>query len=292
MQETEKCSVISIIGPTNAGKSSLVNALVGEKISIVTHKVQTTRSTIKGIINCGTSQLIFVDTPGIFKPKRGLEKLMTKTAWRTFSDGEVAMLVIDSSKGITNNVKSIITNITNPAIAVLNKVDLVNKPELLQLTTQINSLFNFDMTFMVSALTNSGVEDIKKYLATTAPVFPWIYTQDEVTDASLKFILSEITREQLFLRIHQELPYQSIVETEMVKEINEEQVEVYQVIYVISENHKKIITGKNRSTLNYIIKHSTQAMEKEMQKKVSLNLFIKVRKEWISNEQILSNIGY
>ena len=293
MQEGEKrCSIITVVGPTNAGKSSIVNSMVGEKVSIVTHKVQTTRSTIRGIVNHNNTQLIFVDTPGIFIPKRNLEKIMTKTAWRSFSDTEVTMLVLDSKKGITNNVKNIISKTNPPAIALLNKIDLVNKPDLLHLSAQLNSLFSFDKIFMVSALKNDGIDDVKNYLAKISPKSPWLYPEDQITDAPLEFELSEITREKLFLRVHKEIPYKLIVETEMIKESDDNKIIVYQVIYVTSENHKKIINGKNRLTIDSIAQNARHEMKNILKKDILLNLFIKVKKEWVSNERILSNIRY
>ncbi|MBQ4875439.1 MAG: GTPase Era [Rickettsiaceae bacterium H1] len=290
-QNKEKCAIIAIIGPTNAGKSSLINCLIGKKISIVTHKVQTTRSIIRGIVNHNNSQLIFIDTPGIFIPKRNLEKIMNKTARKSFSGNDITMLMLDANKGITQNVKNIADRISSPTIAVLNKIDLVKKPKLLSLSAQLNSLFPFDKTFMISALKNDGVNDLKDFLAKISPECPWMYSENKITDAPQKFILSEITREKLFFRIHQELPYQSIVETEMVKEDSNEIV-IYQIIYVISENHKRIINGKNKLTLASITKEASDEMEKELKKKVLLNLFVKIKKEWVSNEKIVSNMGY
>lgn len=288
----QKCLAVSIVGPTNAGKSTLINTLVGSKVSIVTHKVQTTRSTIRGIVNYKNSQLIFVDTPGIFSPKRGLEKLMVKTAWNELLDTEVNMLILDSDKGITENIQCIIKKLSAPTIAVLNKVDLLHKPRLLALSEKLNNLFSFDEIFMISALKNNGIQDLKEYLSAIAPEHPWVYPEEQVTDAPLKFTLAEITREKLFLRIHRELPYQLMVETEMINTDNKDETVVYQAVYVNSHNHKKILTGKNKSTLNNIIQRSRYDMEKMLKSPVMLNLFVKVKKEWISKQNIVCNIAY
>lgn len=296
MEKKEKCAVVAIIGPTNAGKSSLVNAIMGQKLSIVTHKVQTTRFTIRGIKNHAGTQLVFIDTPGIFTPKRHLEKMMTKTAWSTFSDTEISMLVLDSKKGVTDNVIKIIAKIESSAIVVLNKIDLVNKFELLVLASKVNSLFAFEKTFMISANQNNGVGDIEKYLLRVAPEVPWIYSEGQCTDAPLEYLLSEITRKRLFLRIHQEIPYGLIVETEMIDDGKADgkadTLVVYQVIYVGSESHKRIIVGKNRATLESIIYFASYEMQKQTKKNVSLNLFVKVKKDWVNNPHILSNISY
>ncbi len=288
----KKHIVVSIQGPTNVGKSSLINCFVGKKISIVTHKVQTTRSAIRGIVNRGDVQLIFVDTPGIFLPKNALEKMIVKTAWRSLLSCEMSMLVIDSKKGISKNVKNIIKNIETSAIAVLNKVDLVDKRNLLSLANEIYELFQFDKIFMVSALKNDGVDDIISYLTQKAANENWLYSEKQATDAPLKFILSEITREKLFLRIHKEVPYKLLVETEKVKEAGNHEIMVFQAIYVYTQNHKKIITGKNGSTLKHIEQLVCEEIYCSLKRKAILRLFIKVRKNWIGNERIFSHLYY
>ena len=288
---TTKCGIITIVGPTNAGKSTLINSLVNNKISIVTHKVQTTRYTIRGIVNYNNTQLIFVDTPGIFSPKSHIEKLMVNTALGACYNTETTMVVLDSAKGITNNIRKIIKKISSPAIALLNKVDLVNKVDLLSLSENVNKLFTFERIFMISALKNNGVEDIKKYLAQISPEGPWMYPEEQISDAPLQFILSEITREKVMLRVHQEIPYQIIVETEKIDE-NEDEIQISQILYVVSQNHKKIVIGKNGGTLRHIIIRSTISMSKKLQKKIVLNVFIKVRKDWVNDQYVLSNIGY
>ncbi len=287
----QRCSIITIVGPTNSGKSTLINSLVDAKVSIVTHKVQTTRYTIRGITNYQNAQLIFVDTPGIFSPNNTMEKFMVNTALGACANTEITMLTIDATKGITHNIKKLLKQINKPAIALLNKIDLIEKCNLLPLSNELSQLFDFDKIFMISALKKNGLDDVKEYLAQISPEEPWAYPEDQISDAPLEFVLSEITREKVMLRVHKEIPYKVIVETEQIESL-EDKLIVHQVLYVTSNNHKKIIIGNHGSALRDIIRKSTSSMNNKLEKVVDLHLFIKVRKDWINNQRVLSHISY
>lgn len=286
-----KAAFIAVVGNTNVGKSTLVNKLVGAKISIVTPKVQTTRARIRAILTEGNTQLVFTDTPGIFIPKKTLERHIIKNAWQGFAGVDIIILVIDPRYKIDDSFKGIVRRLSDPAILVINKIDLIEKGGLLALAAELNELYNFERTFMISALKNSGVKDLRKYLFALAPPGIWHYNAEDETDMPLKFNLAELTREKLFLRLHQELPYSLTVETEAIIEKPDKTI-VNQVIYVNHEGHKKIVIGTGGEAIKKVRLLATAEMEKLLQKTVNLFLFIKVRANWEDKAEILSTVSY
>ena len=241
-EAAKRCGFVAILGAPNAGKSTLVNALVGSKVAIVTHKAQTTRSLTRGIAVEGNSQLIFTDTPGIFAPKRRLDRAMVTSAWGVAQDADLVSLLIDAQRGLDDEARIILERLAplrQPKILVLNKIDLVPKTELLALSARLNEAMAFEATFMISALTGDGVADLKRWLAARAPEGPWHYPEDQLTDASLRQFAAEITREKLYLRLHQELPYRATVETEAWKELKDGSVRIEQTIFVERESQRK-----------------------------------------------------
>jgi GTP-binding protein Era len=286
-----KSAFVAVVGNSNVGKSTLVNNLVGMKVSIVTHKVQTTRSRIRAIYTKSPTQLVFVDTPGIFRPKKKLERYIVKNAWSAFSGVDIFVLVIDPRQQITEDIQTIIKKLGDHAILVINKIDLIDKIKLLKIAEEFNKLRNFQRTFMISALKNSGMDDLKDYLLDSALPGPWYFDEEDETDMPLKFNLAEILREKLFLRVHQELPYSLTVETENVEE-NPDKIVIHQTIYVGSESHKKIIIGKQGENIKNIRVQATKDMESLLDKRVNLFLFVKVRKNWEDRSDILGTLTY
>ena len=287
-----KCAFISVVGRTNVGKSTLVNSLVGAKISIVTHKAQTTRSRIRAILTEGDTQLIFIDTPGVFDARQKLEKCILKNAYNEFSGADMIILVIDPHYRIDASFENIIKRLSGRVILVINKIDLIDKTKLLPMIEELNNLYKFERTFMVSATRKKGgVDDLREYLLTSATEGVWHYDQDDETDMPLRFNLAEITREKLFLRFHQELPYSLAVETENIEE-KENKVVIHQIVYVISEGHKKIIIGSKGEAIKKIRLLATEEIEKLLDKRINLFLFIKIRENWVNRADILSTISY
>jgi GTPase len=277
------CGFVALIGAPNAGKSTLLNALVGSKVTIVSHKVQTTRALIRGITLEGKAQLIFVDTPGIFAPKRRLDRAMVTTAWSGAHEADLVGVLIDARKGIDEEAEALLTRLADvkPAkILILNKIDLVPRDTLLLLTKIANEKAKFDSTFMISALSGDGVADLKRILAERMPPSPWLYPPDQMSDAPLRQLAAEITREKLFERLHQELPYHSTVETESWKELRGGEVRVEQTIYVERESQRKIVIGKGGQTLKSIGESSRREITDIVEHKVHLFLFVKVREGW------------
>jgi len=249
---SSRCGFVAIIGAPNSGKSTLTNALVGAKVSIVTHKAQTTRGPVRGIVLSGASQIILVDTPGIFQPKRRLDRAMFASAWDRAGDADLVALVIDAQRGLDQSLDPLLKHlpeVRRPIIAVLNKIDQVAKPELLRLGTEVAAIRPFDRVFMLSALTGDGVADLKAYLAGAVPKGPWLYPEDQLTDASLRQTAAEITREKLFLRLHEELPYTLTVETADWKELKDNSVRIEQTIFVERESQRKIVLGAKGQTI-------------------------------------------
>ena len=278
-----RCGFVALIGAPNAGKSTLLNALVGSKVTIVSHKVQTTRALIRGITLEGKSQLIFVDTPGIFAPKRRLDRAMVTTAWSGAHEADLAGVLIDARKGIDEEAEALLTRLADvktAKILILNKIDLVPRDTLLLLTKIANEKAKFDSTFMISALTGDGVTDLKWVLADLMPPSPWLYPPDQMSDAPLRQLAAEITREKLFERLHQELPYHSTVETESWKELRGGEIRVEQTIYVERESQRKIVIGKGGQTLKSIGESSRREITEIVEHKVHLFLFVKVREGW------------
>ena len=278
-----RCGFVALIGAPNAGKSTLLNALVGSKVTIVSHKVQTTRALIRGITLEGKAQLIFVDTPGIFAPKRRLDRAMVTTAWSGAHEADLIGVLIDARKGIDEEAEALLDRLADvkpTKILILNKIDLVPRATLLLLTKIANEKAKFDSTFMISALTGDGVADLKTWLADRMPPSPWLYPPDQMSDAPLRQLAAEITREKLFERLHQELPYHSTVETETWKELRGGDIRVEQTIYVERESQRKIVIGKGGQTLKSIGESSRREIAEIVEHKVHLFLFVKVREGW------------
>ena len=288
------CGVVALIGAPNAGKSTLLNALVGAKISIVTPKVQTTRALIRGITVEGVSQLIFVDTPGIFAPRRRLDRAMVGTAWGSAQDADIVTLLIDSRKGIEEDDEAILRGLIDvraKKALVLNKIDLVDKPKLLALAQAINERAAFAATFMISALSGDGVADLKGWLAGQVPPGPWLYPEDQMSDAPLRQLAAEITREKLYLRLHQELPYRSTVETDVWKELRNGSVRLEQTIYVERESQRKIVLGKGGQTIKAIGAAARKDIAEAIEQPVHLFLFVKVREGWGDDPERYREMG-
>jgi GTPase len=278
-----RCGFVALIGAPNAGKSTLLNALVGSKVTIVSHKVQTTRALIRGIAIEGKSQLIFVDTPGIFSPKRRLDRAMVTTAWSGAHEADLVGVLIDARKGLDEEAEGILgrlAEVTRPKILILNKIDVVPREALLSLTKAANAKAKFEATFMISALKRDGVADLKTWLAARMPPSPWLYPADQMSDAPLRQLAAEITREKLFERLHQELPYHSTVETESWKELRGGDIRVEQTIYVERESQRKIVIGKGGQTLKSIGESARREIAEIVEHKVHLFLFVKVREGW------------
>jgi GTPase len=277
------CGFIALIGAPNAGKSTLLNALVGSKVSIISHKVQTTRALIRGITIKGRSQLIFVDTPGIFSPRRRLDRAMVTTAWSGAHEADLVGVLIDARKGLDEEADQILVRlgeIKTPGLLVLNKIDLVAKETLLALANTANKTAKFEVTFMVSALTGDGVADLKAWLAERVPAGPWLYPPDQMSDAPVRQLAAEITREKLFERLHQELPYHSTVETEVWKELRAGDLRIEQTIYVERESQRKIVLGKGGQTIKAIGEAARKEIAEIVEARVHLFLFVKVREGW------------
>jgi GTPase len=289
-----RCGFVALIGAPNAGKSTLVNALVGTKVSIVTPKAQTTRTLIRGIAVDGPTQLILVDTPGIFAPRRRLDRAMVGTAWGGARDADIAALVVDSRKGVEDEDEAVIRGLAEVRAAkllVLNKVDVVAKPALLALTQMLNERAAFAAIFMISALTGDGVADLKRWLGAHMPAGPWLYPADQIADAPLRQLAAEITREKLYLRLHQELPYQSTVETEVWKELKDGSVRIEQTIYVERESQRKILLGKGGQTIKAIGAAARADIAVAIEQPVHLFLFAKVRQGWGDDPERYREMG-
>jgi len=289
-----RCGFVALIGAPNVGKSTLINALVGAKVSIVTPKVQTTRALMRGIAIQGPAQLIFVDTPGIFSPRRRLDRAMVGTAWGGAQDADVVALVIDAHKGVLDDDEAILNGLGDVRavkVLVLNKVDLIDKPKLLALTQKLNEHAAFAATFMVSALSGSGVADLKSWFAAHVPAGPWLYPEDQISDAPLRQLAAEITREKLYLRLHQELPYQSTVETEVWKELRDGSVRIEQTIYVERESQRKIVLGKAGQAIKAIGAAARADITAAIEQRVHLFLHVKVRQGWGDDPERYREMG-
>lgn len=285
---------MALIGAPNSGKSTLTNALVGAKVSIVTHKAQTTRGPVRGIVLAGDAQVILVDTPGIFQPKRRLDRAMSQAAWDRAGDADMVALVVDAARGLDDKLAPIVEHLpelNRPVIAVLNKVDLVNKPELLKLTSELIELKAFAENFMVSALTGDGVDDLRDYLASAVAEGPWLFPEDQLSDASLRQTAAEITREKLFLRLHEELPYALTVESTEWKVLKDKSVRIEQTIFVERESQRRIVLGAK----GQMIKEIGQAAREEIAEitgvPVHLFLFVKVRERWGEDPERFREMG-
>jgi len=289
-----RCGFVALIGAPNVGKSTLVNALVGTKVAIVSHKVQTTRALLRGIAVVDGAQLVFIDTPGIFAPKRRLDRAMVTAAWAGAENADIAAVLIDAKRGLDEEAQAILERLAalRPSkILLINKVDLVEKPVLLGITKTANERARFAATFMISALSGNGVEDVQEWLARNVPEGPWHYPADQVTDAPLRQLAAEITREKLYLRLHQELPYQSTVETDVWKELEDGSTRIEQTIYVERESQRKIVLGKGGQTIKAIGADARREIADMIEAPVHLFLFVKVRERWGEDPERYSGMG-
>ena len=289
-----RCGFIALIGAPNVGKSTLINAIVGAKVAIVSHKVQTTRTLLRGIAMQADAQLIFIDTPGIFKPRRRLDRAMVTGAWLGANDADMVGAVIDATRGIDDETGALIDRLAGlerPKILLVNKIDLVEKPTLLALAREATERVAFTATFLVSALTGDGIADLKRWLAGQVPVGPWHYPEDQITDAPLRQLAAEITREKLYLRLHQELPYQSTVETSSWQELKNGSVRIEQTIYVERASQRKIVLGKGGQTIKAIGAQARREIAEIVEQPVHLFLFVKVRESWGDDPERYREIG-
>jgi GTP-binding protein Era len=290
----QRCGFVALIGAPNAGKSTLTNALVGSKVSIVTPKVQTTRALLRGIVIEGAAQLIFVDTPGIFAPRRRLDRAMVGSAWGSAQDADIVALLIDSRKGVGEDDEAILKTLGDvrpQKVLILNKVDIAEKPALLTLTQALNERMTFAATFMVSARSGDGIAELRSWFATHVPTGPWLYPEDQISDAPLRQLAAEITREKLYLRLHQELPYQSTVETEVWKELKDGAVRIEQTIYVERDSQRKIVLGKGGQAIKAIGAAARKDIAAAIEQPVHLFLFVKVREGWGDDPERYRQMG-
>jgi len=287
MIEEKRAGFIAVIGSPNAGKSTLINHFIGQKVTIVTRKVQTTRSVIRGICIHKESQLVFSDTPGIFEPKRRLDRAMVEAAWGSSSDSDIILFLYDAQKSRiddeTNKILDELGQSRKKKILVLNKVDLVDNKTLLSLIKNFEAICSFDATFIISALTGEGSKEVLSYLAKNLPKGPWLYPEDEITDLPARLLAAEITREQIFMRLHQELPYATTVETEEWTERDDGAIVINQIIYLKKAGHKKIVIGKNGSMIKMLGKAARIEIEQILERSVHLFLFVKVREKWMDD---------
>lgn len=293
MQE-KRCGFAALVGAPNAGKSTLLNHLVGAKVSIVSRKAQTTRTLVRGIAITGEAQIILVDTPGIFQPKRRLDRAMVASALSGASDADVTALLVDSRKGADEEVLAILPKLLQskaPKLLVLNKIDLVAREKLLGLAAELNGKVKFEETFMISALSGDGVEKLLQRLAALMPPSPWLYPEDQLSDAPLRMLAAEITREKLFDRLHDELPYQSTVETESWTNQKDGSARVEQTIYVAREGQKKIVIGEGGRTIKAIGQAARAEIAEAAEQNVHLFLFVKVRENWAEDPERYREMG-
>jgi GTP-binding protein Era len=286
---TKRCGYVSVIGAPNAGKSTLVNHLVGSKVSIVSPRVQTTRTRVLGIVCKGETQVIFVDTPGIFTPKARLEKAMVAAAWAGAKDSEEILLIIDVGHGYINaDTKAVIERLKlqqRKVSAVLNKIDLLKKEKLLALATEMNAEGIFSEIYMVSALTGDGCDRLLTDLEKKMPEGPWMFAEDQVSDMPLRLLSAEITREKIFLQLGDELPYSSTVETESWEEFENGSVKISQTVYVMRDTQKAIFLGKGGARIKSIGAASRKDLEEMLERRVHLSIFVKVRDKWTDDPE-------
>jgi GTPase len=304
-----RCGFVALIGAPNAGKSTLLNALVGSKISIVSRKAQTTRAAIRGVVLEGAAQIVFVDTPGLFAPKRRLDRAMASAAWGAAGDADVLALLIDARAEIaatgksgesqkaadlseaTQTILSKLKDNRAPKMLLINKVDLVDREGLLALSARLNAGLAFKETFMISAATGDGLERLRRDLAAMMPPGPWLYPEDQIADAPMRALAAEITREKLFERLHDELPYQTTVETESWKDLPDGSARIEQTIYVTRDSHKKIVIGEGGRTLKSIGSAARREIAEANETKVHLFLFVKVRENWLDDPERYRAMG-
>lgn len=289
-----KAGFVALIGAPNAGKSTLLNSLVGSKVSIVSRKVQTTRVLVRGIAIEGPSQIIFVDTPGIFKPKRRLDRAMVTSAWGGASDADVVALLLDARKGIDEEAEAILAklpDVKRPKILILNKIDLIERSRLLALAAAVNEKDTFADTFMISALKGDGLDKLKAYLAEKMPEGPWLYPEDQISDAPLRMLAAEITREKIYERLHEELPYQSTVETDQWQQRPDGSIRIEQTVFVERDSQRKIVLGKGGQTIKAIGQAARKEIAEIAEAPVHLFLFVKVRENWGDDPERYREMG-
>jgi GTP-binding protein Era len=288
------CGFVALIGAPNVGKSTLVNALVGSKVTIVSRKVQTTRALIRGIVVENNAQIILVDTPGIFAPKRRLDRAMVSTAWSGAHDADLVCVLLDAREGLDEEAEAIFAKLADVAhdkILVINKVDLVQREKLLALAKAANDRIAFTQTFMIAALSGDGVEDLRRALAARVPPGPFHYPEDQMSDAPIRQLAAEITREKIFQKLHQELPYSSTVETESWTERKDKSVRIEQTIFVERESQRKIVLGKAGATIKSIGADARKEIAELIEQPVHLFLFVKVRENWGEDPERYREMG-
>ncbi|QBF30016.1 GTPase Era [Thalassococcus sp. S3] len=291
-----KAGFVALIGEPNAGKSTLLNRMVGAKVSIVTHKVQTTRARIRGVAMEGESQIVFVDTPGLFQPRRRLDRAMVAAAWGGAADADVIVLLVEAHRGVTEGVERILEGLGEVAqgrkvALALNKIDKVQSEVLLGLTKDLNERLAFAETFMISAEKGHGVDALRAWLAGEVPEGPWLYPEDQIADLPMRMIAAEMTREKLTLRLHQELPYQMTVETESWQERKDGSARIDQVVYVVRDGHKGIVLGHKGETIKAVSKAAREELQEFLGRRVHLFLQVKVRPNWLEEAERYAEMG-
>lgn len=293
-QADTRCGFVALVGAPNAGKSTLLNALVGTKVSIVTHKAQTTRAQIRGVVTLDESQVVFIDTPGIFAPKRRLDRAMVQSAWTGAGDADFVALIVDAERGVTPEVESLLdglSKIRHEKVLVLNKIDTIPREKLLALSEKLNAATRFERTFMISALKGDGVADFLNWAAKRVPLGPWHFPEDQLTDLTLALTAAEVTREKLFLRIHDEIPYNTTVETEAFEIQKDGSYKISQVVYVTRDTHKKIVLGAGGQTIKAIGAEARKELMDIFETNVHLFIFVKVREKWGDDPERYREMG-
>ena len=291
-----RAGFVALIGEPNAGKSTLLNRMVGAKVSIVTHKVQTTRTRIRGLAMEGQTQIVFVDTPGLFRPRRRLDRAMVASAWAGAEDADITVLMVEAHRGVTEGVEAILETLDahigqRPLALAINKIDRVKRDSLLALVADLNARRDFTETFLISAEKGDGVEDLRRWLGQTLPEGPWLYPEDQVADVALRLIAAEITREKLTLRLHQELPYQLTVETESWEERDDGSVRIEQIIYVARDGHKGIVLGKRGETIKVVGQEARKDIMDLLERPAHLFLNVKARPNWQDEPERYTQMG-
>jgi GTP-binding protein Era len=294
-----RCGFVALLGAPNAGKSTLINALVGEKVSIVTHKAQTTRSTVRGVVTIGDAQIVFVDTPGLFQPKRRLDRAMVASAWGAAADADALALLVDARREAvhpslaedTGDILKTLAESRKPKVLVLNKIDLIEREKLLSLAARLNVAHPFAETFMIAAATGDGVGRLTDHLAALLPEGPWLYPEDQIAEAPIRSLAAEITREKLFERLHDELPYQATVETDSWKDLPDGSARVEQTVFVTRESHRKIVIGEGGRTIKAIGSAARKDIAQAHGSAVHLFLHVKVRETWLDDPERYRAMG-
>ena len=292
--EPTRCGYVALIGAPNSGKSTLLNRLVGLKLAIVTPKAQTTRNRLLGIAIVGATQIIYVDTPGIFAPRRRLDRAMVAAAWSGAADADETLLLVDASRGIDEDTRRILGALRERqrrSILALNKIDLVRRDRLLGLADTLSREGRFEPIFIISGLQGDGVEDLKRHLAASLPIGPWLFPEDQLSDASERLIAAEVTREQVFLQLHDEIPYASTVETEQWEDRSDGSVRIQQVIYVQRPSQRAIVLGEGGKRIKSIGARARVELEQLLDRRVHLFLFVKVREGWVEDRERFEALG-